>query len=62
MTVVKTPMPGKPGRYLIHHPSTAMSDEQRAWEMWAVHPMDLVHFKMSRQEFFLEHLKTAKSL
>ena len=57
----KTVYPSQPGRYLIQHPSAPMSLEQRAWEMWAVHPLDLDFFKMSREEFFLAHLTKARS-
>jgi hypothetical protein len=38
-----------------------MSDEQRAWEMWAVHPLDLDRMGLSREEFFLAHLRAAKA-
>lgn len=48
-----------PGRYKIQHPDTAMSNEQRAWEMWAVHPTDLRNMGLNREEFFLAHLRAA---
>lgn len=57
--VDKTRHPDRPGYYLIHHPCVEMSHEQRAWEMWAVHPTDLKTFGMTREEFFLAHLKAA---
>jgi hypothetical protein len=56
---IKEMMPDKPGRYVIHHPSTFMPLEQRAFEMWAVHPLDLDWFEMDRLDFYLEHLRAA---
>ena len=58
--VVKRIDPARPGYYVIQHPDTDMSDEQRAWEMWAVHPSDLdrMGFK-TRELFFLAHIKAA---
>ncbi len=57
----KTVMTDAPGRYVIEHPDTPMSDEQRAWEMFAVHPLDLdrMGFK-TRTEYFLAHLKAVQ--
>lgn len=53
------PHPEKPGRYLIRHPSEAMTPEERAFEMWAVHPGDLDGFDMTREMFFHAHLTAA---
>jgi hypothetical protein len=58
VTVQKTVV--APGRYLIQDPALPMSDEQRAWEMWAVHPLDLDRMGLSREEFFLAHLRASK--
>lgn len=44
----------------ILHPSTEMTDEERARQMWEVHPKDLDRFGMSRQEFYLAHLNASK--
>lgn len=57
-TVVVKAM-ASPGRYAIAHPSSAMTVKQRAWEMWAVHPSDLDGFEMTREEFYLAHLRAA---
>lgn len=47
------------GGYRINHPRKAgLSLEQRAFQMWAVHPDDLKAMGMSREQFFLAHLET----
>ncbi len=56
---VKAQRKDKPGYYLIQHPNTPMIPEQRAWEMWAVHPSDLDGFDMTREAFFLAHIRAA---
>lgn len=57
---IMTPV-SSPGRYLIQDPSTPMDLETRAFQMWAVHPLDLdaLGFK-TRQDFYLAHLKAVK--
>lgn len=53
-------LPGKPGRFLIRHPDEPMSIEDRAFEMWAVHPLDLDSFGIERREdFYAAHLRAA---
>jgi hypothetical protein len=49
----------EPGRYVIHDPKELMTPEQRAFEMWAVHPADLQEMGMTREEFFAAHIKAA---
>lgn len=51
--------PGSPGRFLIRHPDELMSIEDRAFEMWAVHPSDIDGFGMSREDFYAAHLRAA---
>jgi len=55
--MAKTPHPTLPGRYLIQSPDETMTIEDRAFQMWAVHPSDLDGLGMSREEFYLAHLK-----
>jgi hypothetical protein len=56
----EAPHPTKPARYLINHPSEPMPLDVRAWQMWAVHPGDLVEMGFAtREEFFLAHLQEA---
>lgn len=52
----------EPSRYLIHDPTELMTPEQRAFEMWAVHPSDLTRLKMTREEFFLAHVNAARKM
>jgi hypothetical protein len=54
----KAPQAG-PGRNVIHDPKEFMTPEQRAFEMWVVHPLDLDRLSMTREEFYLAHLKAA---
>lgn len=51
------PHPTKPSRYLIERPTAPLLTlEERAFQMWAVHPSDLDEFGMTREQFFLAHL------
>jgi hypothetical protein len=46
-----------PGRYHIDHPNTpSLTLAERAFQMWAVHPWDLVDMGLTREEFFRAHL------
>lgn len=48
--------PNKPGRYIIFDPKKEMDAEERAFQMWAVHPSDLDKMGLTRQEFYKLHL------
>ena len=53
-------VPGRPGLYWMTEPWLPMPLEQRAFEMWAVHPSQIKAMGYAtREEFYLAHLKGA---
>jgi hypothetical protein len=48
------------GGHVIHHPSADLTPEERAHEMWAVHPVDINNLGFpTRKAFYEAHIRRA---